>query len=305
MKPIQPVFEGEEKVVTICFASDENYAPYLKTALYSLLCNGDTSCCYDILILHKCISQNSQDSILKLSKVSEKVSIRFVDVTLFDEQIVTDVGRYWSVETNYRLFLLSELFALYDRVLYLDCDIVVIGDVSELYYCELHGNMAGAVKGVSLRYLVFSKSAMFVNNVPYNATNYAEKYLGLKDVKEYFNAGVILFDLKCCRERVSFEEVLSVLHEKEYCLNDQDVLNIIMDGNVESLDCKWNYTNDIEYHLTSSDVRRRKLYKELYRKDFKIVHYISANKPWNKAVPLDNYYKKYAKEMEEFYAKES
>lgn len=304
MKPIQPVFEGEERVVPICFNCDKNYVPYLKVALYSLLCNCDTSCYYDILILHKDIGQEGQDSICTLLENRNRVRIRFVDITSIEDKIVTEMNSYYLIATNYRLFLFSDLFLQYDKVLYLDCDIIVRGDVSELYYSELNGNMIGAVKGVIFRYMAYSKSAIFVNNVPYNVVNYVEKYLGVKHIEDYFNTGVMLIDLKKCREKISFEELLFVLHQKVYCYHDQDVLNILMDGSVEPFDCKWNYTNDIEYQLTLGNEMGRKLYKDLKRKDFKIIHYISRNKPWNKSVPLDGYYKKYANEMDEFYKRE-
>ena len=49
MQPIQQAFEP----VSICFASDDNYAPYLKVAIYSLLCNRNRERSYDIIILHK------------------------------------------------------------------------------------------------------------------------------------------------------------------------------------------------------------------------------------------------------------
>lgn len=53
MQPIQQAFEP----VSICFASDDNYAPYLKVAIYSLLCNRNRERSYDIIILHKRISK--------------------------------------------------------------------------------------------------------------------------------------------------------------------------------------------------------------------------------------------------------
>ena len=56
MQPIQQAFEP----VSICFASDDNYAPHLKVAIYSLLCNRNRERSYDIIILHKRISREHQ-----------------------------------------------------------------------------------------------------------------------------------------------------------------------------------------------------------------------------------------------------
>ena len=63
MQPIQQAFEP----VSICFASDDNYAPYLKVAIYSLLCNRNRERSYDIIILHKRISKEHQGEILGLA----------------------------------------------------------------------------------------------------------------------------------------------------------------------------------------------------------------------------------------------
>ena len=57
-----------------------------------------------------------------------------------DEKVSSDVGVYYSVETNYRLFLFSELFSAYDRMIYLDCDTVVTGDISRLFDMPLKGS---------------------------------------------------------------------------------------------------------------------------------------------------------------------
>lgn len=76
MQPIQQAFEP----VSICFASDDNYAPYLKVAIYSLLCNRNRERSYDIIILHKRISKEHQGEILGLADGKSGVSIRFVNV---------------------------------------------------------------------------------------------------------------------------------------------------------------------------------------------------------------------------------
>lgn len=124
MQPIQQAFEP----VSICFASDDNYAPYLKVAIYSLLCNRNRERSYDIIILHKRISREHQGEILGLADGKSGVSIRFVNVVEADRELQSDVGCYYAVETNYRLLLFSKLFQNYRRMLYLDCDIIVTGD---------------------------------------------------------------------------------------------------------------------------------------------------------------------------------
>ena len=292
MQPIQQAFEP----VSICFASDDNYAPYLKVAIYSLLCNRNRERSYDIIILHKRISKEHQGEILGLADGKSGVSIRFVNVVEADRELQSDVGCYYAVETNYRLLLFSKLFQNYRRMLYLDCDIIVTGDVGELFDVDLEGKSAAGVEDVGFRWLAYTKRAIFLDNKPYNVLNYCTDVLGIKDPGGYVNAGVLLFDLEKCRQKVSFRDVVETLHSRNFFYNDQDVLNILLEGNIKQVDCKWNYMNNIAFYLECDRKEFRELYLDLYREDFRIIHYISAKKPWNGEVPMGEVWQKYADE---------
>lgn len=292
MQPIQQAFEP----VSICFASDDNYAPYLKVAIYSLLCNRNRERSYDIIILHKRISKEHQGEILGLADGKSGVSIRFVNVVEADRELQSDVGCYYAVETNYRLLLFSKLFQNYRRMLYLDCDIIVTGDVGELFDVDLEGKSAAGVEDVGFRWLAYTKRAIFLDNKPYNVLNYCTDVLGIKDPGGYVNAGVLLFDLEKCRQKVSFRDVVETLHSRNFFYNDQDVLNILLEGNIKQVDCKWNYMNNIAFYLECDRKEFRELYLDLRREDYRIIHYISAKKPWNGEVPMGEVWQKYADE---------
>lgn len=292
MQPIQQAFEP----VSICFASDDNYAPYLKVAIYSLLCNRNRERSYDIIILHKRISKEHQGEILGLVDGKSGVSIRFVNVAEADRELQSDVGCYYAVETNYRLLLFSKLFQNYRRMLYLDCDIIVTGDVGELFDVDLEGKSAAGVEDVGFRWLAYTKRAIFLDNKLYNVLNYCTDVLGMKDPGGYVNAGVLLFDLEKCRQKVSFRDVVETLHSRNFFYNDQDVLNILLEGNIKQVDCKWNYMNNIAFYLECDRKEFRELYLDLYREDYRIIHYISAKKPWNGEVPMGEVWQKYADE---------
>ena len=292
MQPIQQAFEP----VSICFASDDNYAPYLKVAIYSLLCNRNRERSYDIIILHKRISREHQGEILGLADGKSGVSIRFVNVVEADRELQSDVGCYYAVETNYRLLLFSKLFQNYRRMLYLDCDIIVTGDVGELFDVDLEGKSVAGVEDVGFRWLAYTKRAIFLDNKPYNVLNYCTDVLGIKDPGSYINAGVLLFDLEKCRQKVSFRDVVETLHSRNFFYNDQDVLNILLEGNIKQVDCKWNYMNNIAFYLECDRKEFRELYLDLRREDYRIIHYISAKKPWNGEVPMGEVWQKYADE---------
>lgn len=129
----------------------------------------------------------------------------------FTTRVKERVSSYITAATNYRLFLLGELFGKYDRVLYLDCDITVTGDISELFVTDLGGKSIAAAEMVESRYYIRSKKAIFFEEMPYNFTDYCKKISGIRHMENYFNAGVILFDLKRCRKFTFHKEAVELL----------------------------------------------------------------------------------------------
>lgn len=295
MQPIRPAFEP----VNICCACDDNYAPHLAVSLYSLLCNADKERLYDIVILYREISEENRDRILRIGKLFGNCSLRFIDVSEYHDSVKDRVDNYITAATNYRLFILGELFSEYDKVLYIDCDTIVEGDVSELFDTDLEGNAIAAAEMAEARHFIRAKRAIFFENKPYNFIDYCTKILEIKHIERYFNAGVILFDLKRCRQLTSDKEAVEVLNSKKWRYNDQDTLNVLFNESVKMLDLKWNYTQNIEQFCTSLKPITRELYSDARRSEFGIIHFISAQKPWNADVPLGEHYHKYSNKLQE------
>lgn len=295
MQSIKPAYSP----VNICFACNENYAPPLAVCMYSLLCNADKSRVYDIVVLHSDISQESRDLLRRVGEHFPNCSVRFVDMTDFRERVKDATHAYITAETNYRLAILGELFAAYDRVLYLDCDTIVEGDISELFDTDLCGKAVGGAEAVEARVFAMTKKGFFIDGYPYNFEDYAKKFMGITDLSRYFNAGVTLFDLKRCRKLTSAEAAVELLNKRRWMNNDQDVLNMLFTGSIFKLDQKWNYTTNIEQEVSLRDPRLKKLFADVRRTEYGIIHYTSGNKPWNSEVPLGEHYHKYEKALKE------
>lgn len=295
MQRLTPAF----KPVNICYATNAAYAPYLAVSMYSLLCNADKSRLYDIVILHSALPEDSTALLKRVGAHFPYCSVRMVDMTDFRESVKNCTHAYITAETNYRLAILGELFAEYDRVLYLDCDTIVEGDISELFDTDLCGKAVGGAEAVEARVFGMTKKGFFIDGCPYNFEDYAKKFMGITDLDHYFNAGVTLFDLKRCRKLTSAEAAVELLNKRKWMNNDQDVLNMLFTGSIYKLDQKWNYTTNIEYDISLRDPRLRKLFDDVRRSEYGIIHYTSGNKPWNSDVPLGEHYHKYDKELKE------
>ena len=261
--------------IPICFATDDNYVPFLTVALASLLDNSSKDNFYKIYVLTSHLSQENMDSILKQQK--ENSSIEFVQLSkeLDKVQDMFHLRDYYSKETYYRIFI-PNLFPQYQKVLYLDCDITVLGDVSELYNTQIHGYYVGAVQEeVMQTFEVFG--------------NYVEKADGINR-KNYFNAGILLINCRRWRNKLIAERFVDLLNRYKFrVVQDEDYLNVLCKENIKWLPLGWNKTS-----------YKNEAFND---KDLKIIHWKINWRPWKyKDVLYEEYFWKYAK-MTDFYDK--
>ena len=261
--------------IPICFATDDNYVPFLTVALASMLDNASKENFYMIYVLTSHLSEENMKSIKKHEV--ENCSIEFVQLSkeLDKVQNMFHLRDYYSKETYYRIFI-PNLFPQYNKVLYLDCDITVLADVSELYNTQIHGYyVAAATEEVMQTYDVFG--------------NYVEQADGINR-KEYFNAGILLINCRRWRNKLIAERFVDLLNRYKFrVVQDEDYLNVLCKGNVKNISLGWNKTS---YKNDDFD-----------DKDLKIIHWKITWRPWKyKDVLYEDYFWKYAKETD-FYDK--
>lgn len=213
--------------IPIFFSTDDHYVPFLDVAIASLIANASTEDCYRIIILNTGLCAENMAKLKGREKPG--FAIAFVDISKYVEDIKSHFRNvyHFSVVTYYRLFIAS-LFPQYDKIIYLDCDLVVLGDISELYHVELGDNILGAAP------------EQFVQNTT-QFRAYAKKALGL-DPDCYVNAGVLLINLEAFR-RYGIESAFTKLI-KEYDFDlldpDQAYLNYLCRGKIQILPNGWN-----------------------------------------------------------------
>ena len=132
--------------IPIFFATDDNYIPFLGVAMRSLIDNASKDYDYKILILNSGLDKENENKIK--SYETENFEIEFVNVNEKVSNIADDLSYrlrdYYSNSIYYRLFIPS-LFPDYDKALYLDADIIVIDDISKLYFEDLENNLVAAI----------------------------------------------------------------------------------------------------------------------------------------------------------------
>lgn len=264
--------ENNLNVIPIFFAIDDGYIPFLAVALESLIENSSKQYYYSIKVLYTNISEENKKKINKYKR--ENVNIEFVDLNYYIEKVKDKLYTrdYYTNTTYFRLFI-ANLYPQYNKAIYLDSDIVVLGDIAELYNQDIGDNLVAAAPDDVIQTIkVFQE--------------YAEKVVGVADYRNYFNAGILLMNLDEFRKFNFQDKFLYLLETIKFTVaQDQDYLNRLCKGKVKIIDKAWD-----KMPVANDDFDD---------KDLKIIHYNLADKPWHyDNIRYKDYFWKYAKKTE-------
>ncbi|MFR0578938.1 DUF4422 domain-containing protein [Bifidobacterium thermophilum] len=265
-------------VVPVVFAADNNYVPQLTTTIYSAMTNANPDRYYDVTVLQKDIAWENQERMRQfLLGKFKNMNLRFADVSReISGYDLTTSNAHISIETYYR-FLIQKALPFYDKVLYLDSDIVINGDIAQLYDTELGDNLLAAVHDID-----------YQGNLNMNdgkRLKYTNEKLHMKHPFQYFQAGVLVLNTKEMRKAYSIKQWLDYASDPDFIYNDQDVLNAHCEGRVVFLDWSWNVVHDCANRVANVFSFAPNDSYDAYiasRKDPKIIHYAGFEKPWVK-----------------------
>lgn len=242
-------------MIPVFFSIDNNYAPFLSVALSSAIQNSDPNRRYKAIVLHQELSEEHQRRLQALA--TEHFQIEFCPMETSLSCITDRMSNrlrcdYFTLTIYFRLFI-PAMFPQYDKAIYIDSDIVVTGDLAELYETDIADNYFGACVETS------------VGDVP-ELTRYMKEAVGVEHSR-YINSGVLLMNLKKLREVKLEEHFLNLLNTYHFdsVAPDQDYLNALCYGKIHYLPQSWNATPNENRPLI---------------KDAKLIHYNLFSKPW-------------------------
>lgn len=279
-------------VVPVVFAADDAYVPQLCCAVGSMMRNASPERFFDVYVLNSGISAEREQVMRAYLASHQNLRLSFVDVTrlVHGHKLGTN-NAHISQETYYR-FLVQQILPFYDKVVYLDSDLVVEGDVARLFDTELGDNLVAATRDVD--YLGN------LNTPGGDRMAYTEEVLGMRDPYAYFQAGVLVLNTAALRRLHTVGEWLTIADNPVYIYNDQDILNVACEGRVSWLDASWNVTNDIFdrvgkiYALAPAEAFDA--YQQA-RSHPQVVHFAGAIKPWgDPTIDLAGHFWRYARE---------
>ncbi len=259
--------QGTEDTINIAFISDDGYALPLGVAISSLKRRRDKSRKYSIMIISDGITGEHLDVMLGMK--CKNFDIRYVDARRFASYKGIERPRdasHVSTAALYK-FNLPDIAASEDKLLYLDCDIIIKGSLADIYDTDISAGYAAVVKDIGAE--VFP-------------SHYNER-LGISH-SAYFNSGVMLLNLKRLRDDGIPSKLLEYrLKEKNHYM-DQDAFNVIFRERVKylpfycnmALSC-WRDRDANElckyYSLPAASSERLFL-------DAEILHLSAKEKPW-------------------------
>ena len=268
--------DTHKEIVSVVIASDNNYVAHLGALITSIIDNFSSERFLDLIILDGGISEYNKKLLTRLMNYNS--NIQFLELSSeFSNQ---STHMHFSKATFYRL-ILDKLILDRKKVLYIDCDTIVLDDLSKLFDIDLGNNAIGAVYD----YIMHHFCQMGIPSIDFTgglkSKDYLQKYVGLCDWDKYFQAGVILFDLDKMRRMDLSDVMIKSLLDKRYWFLDQDILNKYFLGKVTYLEPSWNVVNcghEIYDGLSEKQIKEL----QVAENSPKIIHYAGyETKPWN------------------------
>ncbi|MCR5421152.1 MAG: glycosyltransferase family 8 protein [Lachnospiraceae bacterium] len=220
--------------MNILYQSDNNYAPYMGVSVCSLFENNKEADTIEVYVIDDGIDTANKEKLIALSD-HYKRSIRFLtgERILEDEDIVK-AFEYTEFRKNthsyFKLFADRLIPELDERIIYIDCDTVVEGNITGLLDIDMKGKPIGMVQDS----LVTS----------------AKTAVGINDNERYYNSGVILIDLKEWKEHKCSKRIYEHIRDiRTYGTVDQDVLNVELHNEIVTLPVGYNLQPiHLDYH---------------------------------------------------------
>nr|WP_281375006.1 DUF4422 domain-containing protein [Gluconacetobacter johannae] len=277
---VTPFFD--ENAVPIVLSFNDAFTPYAGACIQSIINTSSSDTNYDLVVINDDISDNSKALLTSLAGGRANISIRFIEVGFIFDKFNLDTHMHFSRETYYRLCI-PEIFSKYSRIIYIDTDTIVKRDLAELFATDLQGKMVGAVRDCVMTGFRKLRIPSMAECGGLDADTYLRGYVGMPDPAGYFQAGVMIFDLPRIDDMYP-DRVRSILESgRRYWFLDQDILNLLFQGNVHYLDMQWNVyhgNGDVHTFFANLPSGIRKAYMDARKAPY-IIHYAGEKKPWS------------------------
>lgn len=210
--------------LNVLYACDENYAPYAGISMNSLFENNRDIPHIRVYLVEDHVSDENKRRLLRQAQDFGRELI-LVDASSIVEQIKKlNIPSYrGSYTTNFRMFFHTFVAEDVTRLLYIDCDTVVLGALAPLLTLDMKGAAVGVVRD--------------------SLTTVYKTLIGLGEEDAYFNAGITFIDVtEWKRQRITDKLLNHITNVRaRYCNPDQDLLNLVLKDSKYILPPSYNF----------------------------------------------------------------
>ena len=261
-------------IAHIVFASDNRFSEILGVCLISLYENSTDMEDIIVYILDSGINETNRNRINSIAEKYHRSEIIWLPAQDISKVLSMDVSiDRGSISQYARLFVSSNLPEKLDRVIYLDCDIIINGSIRELWNLDIHDKTIAALKDA------FS---------PYYRAN-----IDLKKNDIMFNSGVMLINLKRWKEQKIEEKLLDFIKKRNGKIQqgDQGALNAVLSYDTYCFEPRlntltvfydFNYQEMLIYRKPPKDYYNEEEIKRAIQEPY-IIHFTTSflsRRPW-------------------------
>ena len=273
-------------ILNVAYASDDNFVRHAACSIYSLLDHNKDIEQIRVFMLSVGICDDYINKLNDIINKFDNASMEVIDLKdlkkMLGEHLKTGG---WNVATMARFYLPSLLPEDVDRVMYIDCDTIINGSLSDIPVFDMKGCYAAAVTEPTVMPMIRQKCKLD-KSVPYH------------------NAGVMVIDLNKWREDDIQEKLIEFyrVHNDELTAPDQDTINIVLKDKIYMLSPKYNFSNvyffysykSLSYFQKPAPFITKAQYDEANKKPV-IIHFLGEDRPWRKGTkhPYSYLYEKY------------
>jgi lipopolysaccharide biosynthesis glycosyltransferase len=242
------------EIINVFFAANPSYYQHLCVALVSLLENNPNSQ-FSIYVLTDNDQDEEKEKIIQLKNQYNHFDIQFRKISDSEVQCLPlskNCPRF-SIQVNYRI-LIPEIFPEINKAIYLDSDLIVEGDILELWRININNYYLAGIDTSCFEHTLFFKNR-----------------IGLNKDDLYINSGVLLMNLESMRK----DNIVDLMIKNAGKLGDkilfpdQDIINFSLQRKIKTLDTRFNWNH--EFHEKYPQQTSKAV----------ISHFSGSAKPWS------------------------
>ncbi|WAL58312.1 glycosyltransferase family 8 protein [Thermocoleostomius sinensis] len=259
------------KTICLACAADDFYAMPLGVTVYSALANLSHDCYLKLFVLDDGI-RNANKRKLAASLDADRVTIEWIQPPIKQIKQICDRSASPYPKSAYLRLLLPDIVPdEVEKVIYLDTDIVVTGNLETLWNLEIDNQALLAVQDPVHRFV----------NQAHHLKSFDLNTWGITSEHRYLNSGVLVMNLNKWRSEKLADRIMNFMSQhSELLFPDQDGLSIILANDWGELEPRWNQVHVVH---SFSSWRESPYHQEMFENVLHhpyVIHFTSRPKPW-------------------------